>query len=84
MFGYGETIYIVSPTIDGAASCPLLTPVEKVNATCKILDVLGVDLGQFADSGCWRSSSPAWSTGHRREAQPTPEAWARTVGSGQI
>ena len=37
MFGYGETIYMVPPTINGAASCPLFTPVEKVNATCRFL-----------------------------------------------
>src|SRR3954452_5347655 len=35
IFGYGETRYIVPSTINGAASCPLFTPVEKVKATCR-------------------------------------------------
>jgi len=33
LFGYAVTMCIVSPTTSGAASCPLTTPVEKVNST---------------------------------------------------
>ena len=37
MFGYGVTTYIVLPTTSGAASWPLSTPVEKVQATLSCL-----------------------------------------------
>src|SRR6476469_10377043 len=36
-FGHGVTMYIVSPTTIGAASCPRSTPVEKVNSTLSLL-----------------------------------------------
>ena len=36
IFGYGVTIYIVLLTTSGAASCPRLTPVEKVNSTRRL------------------------------------------------
>ena len=42
------TTYIVLPTTSGAASWPRLTPVEKVKATCRFFDVVGVDLVELA------------------------------------
>ena len=51
MFGHGVTMYIVLFTTSGAASCPRVMPVEKVNASFRVLHIVGIDLIERAVTG---------------------------------